>query len=115
MPKRIQRKRTKGWKMPENTIYIGRPGKFGNPFTAKGCRDAGYSGTDREINERCVKAFRAWLCSKHWRENWDGEESERRRQAILDSLHELRDKNVADWCKEGDPCHGDVLLELANR
>lgn len=31
-PKRIQRKRTKGWRMPENTVYVGRPSKWGNPF-----------------------------------------------------------------------------------
>ena len=31
-PIRIQRKRTKGWKMPPNTIYVGRRGKWGNPF-----------------------------------------------------------------------------------
>jgi hypothetical protein len=29
--KRIQRKRTKGWRMPENTVYIGRGSKCGNP------------------------------------------------------------------------------------
>lgn len=32
MPKRIQRKRTKGWKMQPNTVYVGRPSKWGNPF-----------------------------------------------------------------------------------
>jgi hypothetical protein len=31
-PKRIQRKRVKGWKMPPNTVYVGRPSKWGNPF-----------------------------------------------------------------------------------
>ena len=31
-PVRIQRKRTKGWTMPENTVYVGRPTKWGNPF-----------------------------------------------------------------------------------
>ena len=30
--KRIQRKRTKGWKMPENAQYVGRPTKWANPF-----------------------------------------------------------------------------------
>ena len=30
-PVRIQ-KRSKGWKMPENTVYVGRPTKWGNPF-----------------------------------------------------------------------------------
>jgi hypothetical protein len=31
-PKRIQCKRTKGWKMPPNTVYVGRPSLWGNPF-----------------------------------------------------------------------------------
>ena len=26
----------------------------------------------------------------------------------------LRGKNLACWCKPGQPCHADVLLELAN-
>lgn len=33
-PIRIQRKRSKGWKMPENTVYVGRPTKYGNGFKA---------------------------------------------------------------------------------
>lgn len=32
MPKRIQRKRIKGWRMPEGAVYVGRGSKFGNPF-----------------------------------------------------------------------------------
>ncbi len=100
--------------MPPNTVSVCRPGKFGNPFTIKECREAGYVGTDREIAQRCVDAFRAWLTHKNWRENWDGEEGERRRKAILESLHELQGKDLACWCKEGEPCHADVLLEIAN-
>ena len=34
MPVRIQRKRSKGWRMPAGAVYVGRPGKWGNPFTA---------------------------------------------------------------------------------
>lgn len=33
-PLRIQRKRAKGWKMPPNTVYVGRPTKWGNPYGA---------------------------------------------------------------------------------
>lgn len=29
MPKRIQRKRTKGWRMPPGAVYVGRPTKWG--------------------------------------------------------------------------------------
>ena len=31
-PKRIQRSRSKGWKMPANAIYDGRPTVWGNPY-----------------------------------------------------------------------------------
>lgn len=31
-PVRVQRKRTKGWRMPENTVYVGRGSKWGNPY-----------------------------------------------------------------------------------
>lgn len=31
---RVQRERTKGWKMQPNTVYVGRPTKWGNPFRA---------------------------------------------------------------------------------
>ena len=31
-PQRIQRKRTRGWRMPEGAVYVGRGSKFGNPF-----------------------------------------------------------------------------------
>lgn len=35
-PKRIQRKRTSGWRMPENTVSVCRPGKYGNPLKLVG-------------------------------------------------------------------------------
>lgn len=113
-PKRIQRKRTKGWRMPEGTVSVTRPGPFGNPFLVQECREAGFVGTDEEIAHRCVEAFRAWIDSPYWRTNWDGEESERARARILRRLSELRGKDLACWCDLDQPCHADVLLELAN-
>ena len=32
MPKRIQRKRTRGWRAKAGALYVGRPTKWGNPF-----------------------------------------------------------------------------------
>lgn len=96
-PQRIQRKRTKGWRMPENTVYVGRPTKWGNRYTVK------VWGS----HERAVSAFRA-MC-----EDTDPEATgcaEFREQI----KRELRGKNLACWCKEGQPCHADVLLEIAN-
>ncbi len=130
-PLRIQRRRTKGWKMPANTLYVGRPSKFGNPFTIAGCRDAGYRGDDAAIASRCVSAFSAWLTGPYWRENWDGAASEKCRAIMITDMPDLRGKNLACWCRlcpahpdgkpmgvecaECEPCHVDHLLKISNR
>lgn len=31
-PRRIQRLRAKGWRMPPSAVYVGRPTRWGNPF-----------------------------------------------------------------------------------
>ena len=33
---------------------------------------------------------------------------------LREHLHELKGKNLACWCKPGEPCHADVLIALAN-
>lgn len=116
MPKRIQRKRTKGWRMPPNTVSICRPGKFGNPFTIFSAIEAGYGEKPEDVAQMCVDVFRDWL--EKGEDNPDYRffpDSEKLRRAILDNLEELRGKDLACFCKEGLVCHGDVLLELANK
>jgi hypothetical protein len=54
---------------------------------------AGYSGPGRFSNG-------AWLAN--------------RRRLLLNRLPALRGKNLACWCGPRDPCHGDVLLDIAN-
>lgn len=108
--KRIQRKRTKGWRMPPNTVSVTRPGPFGNPFTVQHYRDAGYSGTDENAARHCVDAFRAWLKGEeHWAHPVPIETLGKR-----PDVAQLRGKNLACWCPIGSPCHADVLLEIAN-
>jgi hypothetical protein len=101
VPKRIQRKRIKGWRMPENCVSVARPGIFGNPFTLQ-----------MGSAEWALREFRTWVSGKtvnRWPELTE------RREKLLKRLPELRGKDVACFCKEGAPCHGDVLIELANR
>lgn len=38
MPQRSQRRRVKGWRMPEGAVYVGRGSKWGNPFRVYQCR-----------------------------------------------------------------------------
>ncbi len=121
-PVRLQLTRAKGFSLQALSVatnglsarHVARPSRFGNPFTAEGCRAAGYGGTDAELAARCVEAFRGWLTTPHWRDFWDSPTSEERRKEMHAFLPRLRGKNLACWCKPGTPCHADVLLDLAN-
>ena len=89
-PKRIQRKRTKGWKMPEGAVYVGRPTPYGNPFDVS---TYGRELAIRNFRNRCVGLV-----------------------AIKpDFFEELRGKDLACWCALDQPCHADVLLEVSNQ
>lgn len=92
MPKRIQRKRTKGWRMPPNAVSVCRPGKWGNPFTV-----------EQYGREKAIQMFRDYIGHPNSPLLFEPEE-----------IEQLRGKDLACWCKEGLPCHADVLLELAN-
>lgn len=86
MPERIQRKRTKGWRMPPNTISVTRPGPWGN-----------YSGPT-------AADFQEWVDTM----------PDADRAFFFDRLKELRGKNLACYCPLNKPCHADILLRLAN-
>jgi hypothetical protein len=104
-PQRIQRKRTKGWRMPEGALYVGRPTRWGNPFVAGRTivppvdryqpkpihvRDAAHA----------TLLYAIWLKSSAAR--------------IEDLVPLLGGHDLACWCPLGSPCHADVLLKLAN-
>lgn len=111
-PKRIQLSRAKDWKMPPNTVKVDSSTKWGNPFEVADLREAGYICSDTEAMATCVMAFRKWLAGDD--RYWMGPEADAACLAIIDNLGELRGKNLACWCKPGEPCHADVLLKLAN-
>lgn len=95
-PARVQLSRKKGWRMPPNTVKVSRPTKWGNPFKV-GCSLDGYGGANHTIIDRDLAVA---LFEKH--------------TASSLPLHELRGKNLACFCKLNEPCHADVLLQLAN-
>lgn len=116
MPKRIQRKRDRGWKIPPNTVYVGRPSPWGNPWTIKKALESGLFKPDH-CAQVVVDEYRSWLTKN---ESLNSEHLgiyktlESRRRWILDHIQELTGKNLACWCMLDQPCHADVLLELAN-
>ena len=108
-PKRTQRKRTKGWSMPPNTVVVTRPTKYGNPFTVTTKMKPGTSVASGmyvavPTVEDAIECYRMWLT-----------ENPRGREVASDAKAELRGKNLSCWCKPGALCHADVLLEIANK
>lgn len=123
-PRRIQLRRTKGWRMPPNTVKVDRTTKWGNPYMVERVsgqlwetrfRPHGLRGiihpSKNDAAKQAVDMFRAG-------------------PALHMELGPLRGKNQACWCnlcdvhKDGkplgvecldcSPCHADVTLELAN-
>lgn len=105
-PRRIQLKRTKGWRMPPNTVKVDRSTKWGNPyrvgFADCGCRAAGECEHNRFRCETVAEAVQAFR------------EIPRSQRRIEEIRRELRGKNLACWCPLDQPCHADVLFEIAN-
>jgi len=107
---RVQRKRTKGYKLPDNTKCVNRGTKWGNPFKVlfeSGYwvvrhKDGNYWG--RLYIEKEGAVAKALECYSGW---IDGQI----RLKKLD-LNELRGKNLACFCPLSSPCHADYLLEL---
>jgi len=111
---RIQRKRTKGWKMPVNSKYVGRPTKWGNPFKL--------SSDGRILYYNSIN--RTWCC---WSESGGYEVKdvvELYGQWLDGKLHkdcpnlptppkieELKGKDLACFCSLSSPCHVDAILE----
>ena len=96
-PRRIQRQRVKGWRMPEGAVYVGRGTRWGNPFRVgktqmHDIRDA--------TAQECVDLYREWVTAP---------------QGMVAEIREhLRGRDLACWCPLDAPCHADVLLDIAN-
>lgn len=107
MPKRIQLRRSAGWRLPPGAVKVDRSTKFGNPFRA----DRPSPLLLRSGAKTAAEAFRMWLKGEGGLEH----EYPEKRRIILASLEELRGKDIACWCKPSDECHGDAYLEISNQ
>lgn len=75
-------------------VYIGRPSKWGNPFSH--LNDSTLAKFKVNSRQEAIDKYREWI---------------RTQQHLLDSLDELEGKVLGCWCKPKS-CHGDVLVEL---
>lgn len=101
---RVQRKRTKGFRLPPDTVCVSRPGKLGNPFDWRGGVEIGNEAWAKGV---AVDLFRKAIDNP-------GEYPTKvipSREAIRAAL--AGKKFVACFCKLTEPCHGDVLIAIA--
>ncbi len=95
MPKRIQMSRQRPWRAENpDAVIVARPSRFGNRFKVS-----------RDVSaQRAVELFRMsleLLFHQH-------------PQALKDLRADLAGRDLACWCPLDQPCHADVLLDLAN-
>jgi hypothetical protein len=111
-PARVQRRRTRDWRLPPNTVIVDRTSRWGNPFTVADAAEAGYE----DPHKAAVTEFDTWLSGDD-PIHQDVYEINRRsfdRRWMRRHLHELAGRNLCCPCPPDTPCHADVLLRLAN-
>jgi hypothetical protein len=109
-PRRVQRSRKKGARLPPNTVCVDRNTAFGNTYQVvringewfvKGMVDYCYHAKNRkDAHQKAVELFKEF-----------------RLPMLLRTRNIQRDlvgKNLACFCPPELPCHADVLLKLAN-
>lgn len=136
--KRIQRRRTKGWRMPEGAVYVGRPSRWGNPFhpywlwSRAAAAALGLRADDDGARRAVITLYRWWMTGTapvpegrasgyrvEFTEGRDGGTCWLEGYAPVDlrprpDIAPLRGRDLVCWCPLDQPCHADVLLELAN-
>lgn len=80
----------------ETHVYIGRPSKFGNPFSH---RDDTLAEHKVATRAEAIRQYEAYLLSS---------------PELLSQLHELKGKTLTCWCKP-KACHGDILKKYVDR
>lgn len=133
---RIQRKCTKGWKMPPNTVYVGRGSKWGNPFRVVQYHDKKWAiktdgseryttilinnthatyNTKEEATKDAIKCYTLSL-TPYTHDNGDNLIDFYMSIAQVEHIkYYLKGKNLACWCDINEMCHADILLDIANK
>lgn len=120
MPERIQLSRAKGWRKPEGAVVVARPSKWGNPITFSDVGGQYPSLGEHGIATLVVRDFRVLaevgrLSYPNWR-HFGGQRApvDWTYPSVAEIRAELADRDLACWCPLDQPCHADVLLDLAN-
>jgi len=89
MPRRIQQRRTKGWRKPPGAVSVARPSRWGNPFPV-----------EQHDHATAVARFEAYLMGQ---------------PALVAAARTiLQGRDLMCFCPLTEPCHADVWLRIVN-
>lgn len=88
--------------MPEGTVYVGRPSRWGNPYRPAPAYRDDYCHLPAITIADAVALYREHLIRVLVH------------ASVREQLAALRGRDLCCWCRLDQPCHADVLLELAN-
>lgn len=109
-PQRVRLRRSKGWRKPAGAVVVSRPSKWGNPYALADYVADWPDASEAERRRMAVSDFRG-LVDGRWEDGPDGPVAYPSRDEIV---AELAGRDLCCWCPADEPCHADVLLELAN-
>jgi len=109
--------------MPENSVYVGRPTKWGNPFRLDPDGAIMYYSVNRKILDPWIywsvsggfgiddilQLYKAWITGK-----LEFKGIYKRPLPPIPDISELKGKDLACWCPLHQKCHVDVLIKLLN-
>lgn len=99
-PKRVRLSRKKGYRKPEGAVVVGRASRWGNPYKVGQAHYLAWDTDGVFTPESAVRCYREMLANSP--------------DFVAEIREKLAGRDLACWCPLDQPCHGDVLLELAN-
>ena len=103
--------------MPENSIYVGRPTKYGNPFKLISGMMF-YFSVNRSV-------FSPWIIYDHAKSDYEpsdmvyfyemwitGKLTTEIGLPEVPNIEDLRGKDLACWCAPTHYCHADILIKI---
>lgn len=119
-PKRIQLSRKKGYRKPEGAVVVSRPSKWGNPFLSADIAWAYPSLTSEQCFTGAVERLRELIRADRpitlslARPDGTRVPVTHTYPSVSEIREELGGRDLACWCPASQPCHVDLLLEIAN-
>ena len=94
--------------MPEKTIYVGRPSKWGNPFDPKTI------GAAEAVNryKECILNNAMVYC---YIDEIEASIQFERFKWMSQNLEKLRGFDLACFCPISQPCHADALIQVLKK